>query len=142
MQGVTTQVYAPKISTKGTTSLKKNLDNRGPAPSLLRICVSLRHTTSALASFLTAAGHSSSATEITRPKYLKQVSISRGRPYALKALEATAPSHLPMPGTFSLASPHSHIVPCTNESHFQRELLVWEISLLQNHLGVLDIPLP
>ena len=41
MQGVITQVSAPKISTDWTTDLKKNPDIRGDAPSLLRIRIRL-----------------------------------------------------------------------------------------------------
>ena len=90
MWGVITQVSAPKSSTAWTTDLKKNPNIRGAAPSLMRTCVSLRHTARALASFTTTAGQSSSASEITRPNYLKEVTISRELPYALKSLELTA----------------------------------------------------
>ena len=43
MQDVTTHVSAPKISTGWTMALKKNMDTRGLAPSLLRIPNILRH---------------------------------------------------------------------------------------------------
>ena len=69
MQGVTTQVSAPKISTDWTTDLRKNPDTRDAAPSLMRILVNLRHITRSLAMFLDTAGQSLSAAEITRPKY-------------------------------------------------------------------------
>ena len=88
--GVTIQASAPKSSTDWTTALNTNLDTRGEAPSLLIILVSLRHTACALSKFLTNAGQSFSTAEITRPNYLKDVTISRGRPYVLKALEMTA----------------------------------------------------
>ena len=71
MQGVTTQVYAPKISIGWTTALKKNMDTLSAAPSLLRILVNLRHTSRSLARFLTTYGQSFSISDITRPKYLK-----------------------------------------------------------------------
>ena len=93
MPGVTTQVSAPKIGTDWTTALKKNSDTRGAAPYLLRIRITLCHTTRTLSRFMSTAGHSSSAAEITHPKYLKEVTISRWRPYALKALELTALSY-------------------------------------------------
>ena len=90
MQGVTTQVYVPKSSTDWTTALDKNPNTRVAAPSLMRIRVILCHTTRALVRFPTTTGQSSSAAEIARPKYLKEVAISRGHPYTLKALEVTA----------------------------------------------------
>ena len=82
--------FCANSSTDWTTSLKKNPDTRGAAPSLLRILINLHHTARALARFLTTPDQSSSAAEITRPKYLKEVTISRGRPYALKDLDVTA----------------------------------------------------
>ena len=69
MQGMTTQVSAPKISTDWTAALKKNPGTHGTAPSLMRILVNLRHITRSLAMFLDTAGQSLSAAEITRPKY-------------------------------------------------------------------------
>ena len=90
MRGVANQVSVPKISTDWTTNLKKNPDTRGATPSLLKIRVNLCHTTRASDRFLTTAGQSPLATEITRPKYLKEVTISRGHLYALKALDVNA----------------------------------------------------
>ena len=88
--GVTTHVSAPKSSTNWTTALKKNPDTRGAAPSLLRIFVNFCHTARAFVRFLNTVSQSSSLSEITRPKYFKEVTISRGGPYALKALDVTA----------------------------------------------------
>ena len=80
IQGVTNQVSDPKSSTACTTALKKNPDTRSANPSLLRIHVILLQTYLAREKFFTTAGHSSSASKITRPRYLKEVTISRGRP--------------------------------------------------------------
>ena len=63
------------------------------APSLLRILVNLRHTARTFYRFLNTDGQSLSASEITRPKYLKEFIIYRGRPYVLKALDVTALSY-------------------------------------------------
>ena len=91
MRGVTTRVYTKKISTDWSTALKKNPDTRAPPPpSLLRIIVNLYHTARTFARFLTTSGQSLSAAEITRPNYLKEVNISRGRPYALYGLNVTS----------------------------------------------------
>ena len=89
MRGVTTQVSAPKSSTGWTTALNKNQDTPGAAPSLLRIRISLCHTACALGRFLTTTDQLFSAAETTCPKYLKDVTISRGHTYALKALDVT-----------------------------------------------------
>ena len=70
--------------------LRKNPDTRGAPPSLLRMFVNLCHNTRTFARFLNTAGKSFSIAEITRPKYLKDVTISRGRQYALKYLGVTA----------------------------------------------------
>ena len=87
---MTTQVSDPNISTACTTALKKKPDTRGTAPSLLRIRVILFHTRLAHYKFLTTSGQSSSATNIIRPRYLKEFTISRGRPLPLKALTLTS----------------------------------------------------
>ena len=80
MRGVTTQVSATKNSTTYTTALKKNMENRGAAPSLLRIRVILLQTALARDKLFTTSGQSLSAADITRPRYLKEVIISRGYP--------------------------------------------------------------
>ena len=80
MQGVTTQVSAPKSSTTYITALKNKPDTRGVAPSLMSTRKILLHTVFAQAKFLTTDGQSSSVSKITRPRYLKEVTISRGRP--------------------------------------------------------------
>ena len=90
MQGVTTHVSAPKINTDWTKALKKTPDTNGAAPSLTRILVNLYHTSSIFASFLTTSVQYSYVAEMTSPKYLKEFTISRGRPYALKNLDVTA----------------------------------------------------
>ena len=80
MWGGTTQVSAPKIRTACTMDLTRKPDNRVSSPSMLNISVILYHTALALDIFLTTAGQSLSATEITRPKCRNEVTISRGRP--------------------------------------------------------------
>ena len=90
MKGVTTHVSVPKSSTTWNTALNKNLDTCGAAPSPLRTLVNLCHTSREFARFLTNPGQSSSAAEIIHPKYLKEVTMSRERPYALKDLDVTA----------------------------------------------------
>ena len=108
MWGVTTQVSAPKSSTDWTIDLDKNPDTRGAAPSLMNIFFSLLHTSRALSRFLTTSGQSSSAAEITRPNYFKEVTISRGRPYALKVLEVTALSSSAVRRRLFLSTPFFH----------------------------------
>ena len=61
-------------------SFKENPDTRGTVPSLMRILFNLCHTACALARFLDTVGKSSSASDITHPKYLKEFTISRGHP--------------------------------------------------------------
>ena len=90
MWGVTTQVSEPNISTACITALKKKTDTQGVAPSLMRIRDILLQTFLAWAKFLTTAGQLLSVSDITRPRYFKEVTISRGRPYALKALAVTS----------------------------------------------------
>ena len=80
MQGVTNQVSDQKSNTACTTALKKNPDTRGSAPSLLSILITLFHTALAHENFPTTASQSSSAAEITNPRYRKEVTIYRGRP--------------------------------------------------------------
>ena len=80
MQGVTTQVSDPNSSTACTMALKKKPDTRRDAPSLLRMRAIFLHTALVLDKFLTTANQSLSADYITRPSYLKEVIISRGRP--------------------------------------------------------------
>ena len=50
------------------------------------ILIILSHTALDRDKFLTTTGQPSSADEITRPRYYKEVTISRGIPYALNAL--------------------------------------------------------
>ena len=69
---------------------KENPDTCGVSPYLLRILVNRGHTACAFARILTTAGQSLSADDIKCPNYLKKVTISRGRPYALKALGVTS----------------------------------------------------
>ena len=80
MREVTNQVCAPKSSTAWTTALKKKLDTRDTAPSLLRMRNILLQTFFARAKFLTTYVQSSSVANITRPRYLMEVTISRGFP--------------------------------------------------------------
>ena len=78
--GVTTGVSLSKISTDCTMELKKKTDTLGAVTSILIIFVNLRHTARVLARLLTTAGQSLSSAEITIPKYLKEVTVSRGCP--------------------------------------------------------------
>ena len=77
---MTTQVSALKGSTVYITALKKKPNTQGVAPSLRRMCNILLRTVFAQAKLLTNAGQSLSAAEIHHPRYLKEVTISRGRP--------------------------------------------------------------
>ena len=80
MRGVTTQVSDPKSNTTYTVALTNNMDTHGSAPSRMRIIVILFHTALTQYKFLTNAGQLLSAAEITRPRYLKEIIISRGSP--------------------------------------------------------------
>ena len=80
MRGLTPQVSALNISTACITALKKKLDTRGVDHYLLSTRDILLHTVFDRAKLLTTAGQSSSISEITRPRYVKEVTISRGRP--------------------------------------------------------------
>ena len=73
-----THVYELKSNTSCTTALNKNPDTRISALSLLRILVILFHTALARDKFLTIAGQLLSDAKITRPRYQKEVTISRG----------------------------------------------------------------
>ena len=78
--GVTTQVSNPESSTACTKALKKNPDTRGAAPSLLRMRGILLQTALSRDKLFTTTGQLLSSTEIARPRYPKEVTISRGRP--------------------------------------------------------------
>ena len=80
MQGVTKQVSTLKISTACITVLKINPDTRGVAPSLLRMRGILLHTVFDRERLIITTVQCSSVAEITRPRYLKEVIISRGHP--------------------------------------------------------------
>ena len=60
--------------------LKNKPDTRGATPSLLRMRTILLQTVLAWDKFLTNSGQLLSAANITRPRYLKEVTISRGSP--------------------------------------------------------------
>ena len=77
---VNTQVSNLKISTACTTGLKNKPDTHCASPSLLRIRVILFHTSLARDKFVTTSGKFLSAAKISRPRFLKEVTISRGRP--------------------------------------------------------------
>ena len=59
---------------------KENPDTRGSALSLLRIIVILFNTALVFDKFMTTAGQLLSAAKITRPRYQKEVTISKGSP--------------------------------------------------------------
>ena len=80
MRGVTTHVSDPKISTACTTALKKKLKTRGADPYLLRTRDIFLQIFLARENFFTVADQSSFAAHITRPRYLKEVTIPRGSP--------------------------------------------------------------
>ena len=80
MQVVTTQDSAPKSSTACTMALKKKPDTCSAAPSLLRILDIILQTLLARDKVFTTSGQSLSAAKINRPSYLKEFTISRGRP--------------------------------------------------------------
>ena len=80
MRGVTNQVSNPKSSTACAMALKDIPDTRSADPSLLRMHNILLKTFLAWDKFFTTTGQFSSASDITRPRYLKEVTISRGRP--------------------------------------------------------------
>ena len=80
MRGVTIKVSNLKSITACTRVLKKKLDTCNTAPSLMMMRVILLQTVLARYKFFTTAVQSSSTAEITCPSYLKEVTISRGRP--------------------------------------------------------------
>ena len=108
IRGVTTKVSDPKSNTACTTALNNKTDTCGSAPSLLRILVILFHTTLSQDKFLTTVSQSLSAAEITRPRYWKEVTISRGRPYELNALVVTSLSSSAAKRRHFLFAPRFH----------------------------------
>ena len=92
MRGATTHVSSLKNNTDCTTTLKKNLDTCGCAPSLLRIIIILLHTNRALVILRITAGQSLSATYTTLPRYFKDGIISRLRPQRLPSSRITTMS--------------------------------------------------
>ena len=79
MRCVATQVYNLNSSTDCNMVLKKKPDTHISAPSLLRMHVILLQIALARDKLFTTASQSSSAADITRPSYLKEVTISNGR---------------------------------------------------------------
>ena len=71
MQRVTTQVSNPKSSIAWTTTLKKNPETRGAAPSLLRIHVIFLQSALTQDKLFNTAVQSLSAAKITYLRYLK-----------------------------------------------------------------------
>ena len=61
-------------------ALKKKPDTRGLAPYLLRIHIILLHTSHTFAKFRITEVQSPSTAKINLPRYLKDVTISRGCP--------------------------------------------------------------
>ena len=80
MWGVTTQNSASKSNTNWMMDLKKYPETCGLAPYLLSIFDILHNTIRAFTKFNTTVINSSSATNITLPCYLKDVTILRGGP--------------------------------------------------------------
>ena len=80
MRGATTYVSNPLSSTACTAVLKMKPDTRGAVPSLLRMRNILLQTFLYRDKFFTTASQSSSTAEITYTRYLKEVTISKGRP--------------------------------------------------------------
>ena len=80
MRGVISQVYASKSNTYWTTDLNKNPYTRSTTPSMISILDILYHTVRTFTIFRTTVGQLSSAANITLPKYLKDITISRGSP--------------------------------------------------------------
>ena len=74
------------------------------------ILIGLRHTARALSKFLKTSGQSSSTAEITCPNYLKEVTIFRGLPYALKALDVIALSYSASRRCLLCSAPFLHYV--------------------------------
>ena len=108
MQWVNTQVSATNISTTYITSLRNNTDTGGVATFPLRMSDILLHTVFARYKLLTTAGQSLSVAKITRPRYFKEVTISRGHPYVLKALAVTSLSSSVMNLRLLLFVPQVH----------------------------------
>ena len=77
---VSTHVSAPNSRTACTTALKKFPDTLLSAPSLLKIFASRPQLFRAFTKFPATAGQSSSPAVITRPRYLKVVTVSSGFP--------------------------------------------------------------
>ena len=91
MRGLTPQISSPMSSIDCIMALKKKPDTRGVTPSLLSICYIPIHTVFAWSNFLTTSGQSSSVAEITHPRYLKEVTISRGAPVGAESPEGDLP---------------------------------------------------
>ena len=77
---MTAQVSKPNRNIDSTTNLKKNPDTRGPSHSLLWVLVILFHTALYKENFLTTTHQSLSSDMITRARYWKEFTISRGHP--------------------------------------------------------------
>ena len=73
-----TQDSASNSNTYWIMDLKKNLEFRGLATTLLSIFDILHHTVHAFTRFRTTFRNSSSATNITLPRYLNDLTIPRG----------------------------------------------------------------
>ena len=80
MRGVNIQFSKLNSSTACTMALNKNPDTRNSSPSLLKILFILFHIALTHDKFLTTSNQSSSAAKISRPRYQKEVKISRGSP--------------------------------------------------------------
>ena len=80
MRGFITHVSDPKTITARTTALEKIPETLRLSPSRPRIFVTRVQLFRAIFSYLTTVGHSLQVADETRPRYLKEVTISSGLP--------------------------------------------------------------
>ena len=78
IQEVTTHISATKSNTNWMMDLKKNMDTRSLALSMLRILNILFQTAQAFVRFRITSGQSSSDADSNLPRYLKYRTIFRG----------------------------------------------------------------
>ena len=76
------------VGTANTSNIYTNPNTRGSSPFLLKIIVILFHIALVRDKFLTTSDQSSSSTEITLPRYRKEVTISRGKEVTARSSSA------------------------------------------------------